>query len=66
MTTTEPKKRGPKTKPAAAHHVLKSYKHAPDVIEILKQIPQGERSRFVDDAIRVLYLQRKRKKNQLA
>ncbi len=57
MTTTTPaatpKKRGPKHKPESAHHVPGYYKHAPDVAELLKTLPKSEKSRIVDQAIRV-------------
>lgn len=45
-------KRGPKFKPPEEHHTPRNYRHAPDVIKILDEIPNRERSRFVDDAIR--------------
>lgn len=47
-------KRGPKPKPAGTHHQHRHYRHAPDVIKILDELPKGQRSKFVDDAIRLL------------
>ncbi len=48
-------KRGPKFKPATLHHTPRLYKHAPDVTKIMDQVPAGQRSRFVDNAIRLFY-----------
>jgi hypothetical protein len=55
--TKEPKKRGPKIKPADQRHTLAAYKHAPDVTALLATVPKGKRSRLVDEAIRLFFKQ---------
>ena len=55
-------KRGPKIKPAELHRVNKSFRLAPDVAAMLATVPKRMQAQTVDEAIRLLFKNRARKK----
>ena len=59
-----PQRRGPKIKPAELHTKPKHFRLAPDVVKLLETVPKGKQTETVNEAIRLLFKNRARKKTK--